>query len=191
MEDMVIDCPVCGAKEAAKSTMKIDNIPYFGEIMESLVVCGACGFKHNDVICLDQDEPSEYKIKINNKNLNTRVVKSQSATMMIPDFGLKVEPGPKSEGFISNVEGVIVRFQEVLKSVDQLFDDEESKKNAKKILSQLDELLNGKTEAILILKDPFGQSKILDLKAEKRLMSEDEIENLKTGFTTFDYSEIE
>ncbi|MBP3800305.1 MAG: hypothetical protein ILA19_04935, partial [Bacilli bacterium] len=38
------------------------------------------------------------------ETLSVRVVRSQSATVTIPEIGVKVEPGPKSEGYVTNVE---------------------------------------------------------------------------------------
>ena len=42
---MKTDCPVCHAKGSLKLETKTENIPYFGEVMESTVICDECGFK--------------------------------------------------------------------------------------------------------------------------------------------------
>lgn len=183
MTKMVIDCPVCNGKGTAKSTTKTEEIPYFGEIMESSIVCDACGYKHNDVIALEQKDPVKYTLNINKDTLSSRVIKSQSATVSIPELGLKVEPGPKSLGYVSNVEGVINRFEDGIKHALAIFDDEESQKNGKEILKKLDYLLDGTLNATLIIEDPFGQSNIMDINVKEEELTKEELKNLKTGFT--------
>jgi zinc finger protein len=183
MTKMIIDCPVCGNLKSAEYTTQTDEIPYFGEIMEATVKCNECGYKHNDVIVLEQKDPVKFELKINKNNLTSRVIKSPSATVSIPELGLKVEPGPKSKAYVSNVEGVIIRFEDAVKRALTLFDDEESQKNGKNIIKQIENLLKGEEEGTLIIKDPFGQSQIIDLKAKKRELNEEELKDLKTGFT--------
>jgi len=188
---MVIDCPVCNGSRTAESTTKTSNIPHFGEILDTSIICRACGYKHNDVICLEQKEPAKYILAINKDTLQSRVVRSQSATVSIPELGLKVEPGPKSLGYISNVEGVIVRFEERVKQALAIFDDEESQKNGLAILKKLTLLTNGEINATLIIEDPFGQSNIMDINVKKEPLTEKELKHLKTGFTIFEESSLD
>ena len=114
------------------------------------------------------------------------MIRSQSATVTIPEIGIKVEPGPKSEGYVSNVEGVITRFKKATKRALTLFTDDESQKNAKKVLEDLDKVLNGDMEVTLIIEDPFGQSKIMDLKSVETPLTKEELKDLKTGFMVID-----
>lgn len=183
---MKIDCPVCREKNCAKSITNTVNIPYFGDVIETLIVCEKCGFKHSDVISIGQDKPKKECLKITKKTLSSRVVRSQSSTISIPEIGIKVEPGPKSEGYVSNVEGVITRFISGVKKALKLFNDEESQKNSKIALEKLEKLLTGEFEATLIIDDPYGQSKIADTNVQSRPLSEDELKDLRTGFTVLE-----
>jgi len=180
------DCPVCNSEGSVEFESKTEEIPYFGEIMESTIYCFKCGYKHSDMICLEQKEPIRYSIRIKKDNLNSRVVRSQTATVSIPELGLKVEPGPKSQGYISNIEGIINRFEDAVKTAMNFVEDKESKNNALKILQKLEEIKNGKIEAELIIEDPFGHSTIIHDHASKRELTMDEIKNLKTGFITYE-----
>ncbi|MDR1721504.1 MAG: ZPR1 zinc finger domain-containing protein [Methanobrevibacter sp.] len=188
---MKIDCPVCNGQNTADSIMKTENIPYFGEVMESTIVCSVCGYKHSDVISLDHKDPIRFDMNINKDTLDYRVVKAQSATVTIPELGLKVEPGPKSEGYISNVEGVLNRFEIAVKRALVLFEDEESQKNGNIILEKIKKVLNGELNVDLILEDPFGQSKVMGLNVKERPLSKEELKHLKTGFTIIDSDELE
>ena len=183
---MKTDCPVCHAKGSLKLKTKTENIPYFGEIMESTVKCDECGFKHSDVICLEAKDPVKYTLKIDHNKMNIRVVKSQSATITLPELGLKVEPGPQSQGYVSNVEGILERFKKAVRTALSWAEDEKSKNNAVKILKDLEDIRSGENVATLIIEDPFGHSLIEDEDAVVSKLSTEEIQNLKTGFTTFE-----
>ena len=180
---MVIECPVCHDRENAISIMKEIEIPHFGKVLETTIKCSNCNYKHNDVIALEHKDPAKYEIKITKDNLSSRVVRSQSATVIIPELGLKVEPGPKSEGYVSNIEGIIVRFEDAVKRALALFTDDESLKNSQNILNNLKQLQKGEIEGTLIIKDPFGQSNIVDSTVTISSLSDEELKNLKTGFT--------
>ena len=84
MSNISTDCPVCKGKNTLEMTSKTENIPYFGEIMESTLLCSECGYRHSDTICLEQKEPVKYTLEINKNNINARIVKSQTATLSIP-----------------------------------------------------------------------------------------------------------
>ncbi|MBR3112323.1 MAG: ZPR1 zinc finger domain-containing protein [Methanobrevibacter sp.] len=183
INEMVIKCPACSVEGLAKSIMKEIEIPHFGKVLETTIQCPKCGFKHSDIIALEQNDPAKYVIKINKNNLSVRVVRSQSATVSIPEIGVKVEPGPKSEGYVTNVEGILTRFEDAVKKALKLFDDEQSQKNAKNTLKQIEELKKGNGTATLIIMDPFGQSNIVSENVEISEIPEEELRELKTGFS--------
>lgn len=181
--EMIIKCPACGIEGVAKSIMKELDIPHFGKVLETTIQCPNCGFRHSDVIALEQNDPAKYVIEINKNNLSVRVVRSQSATIEIPEIGVKVEPGPKSEGFVTNVEGVLIRFEDAVKKALNLFEDAQSQENAKNTLKQIEELKKGNGTATLIMLDPFGQSNIVSEKVDVSEIPEEELKQLKTGFS--------
>ena len=183
INEMIIQCPVCGIEGVAKSVMKELEIPHFGKVLETTILCPSCGFKHSDVIALEQNDPAKYILEINKNNLSIRVVRSQSATISIPEIGVKVEPGPKSEGYVTNVEGVLTRFESAVKKALNLFEDEESQINAKNTLKNIQELKKGNGTATLIMLDPFGQSNIVSENAKILEIPEEELRELKTGFS--------
>ncbi len=186
INEMIIKCPACGIEGVAKSIMKEIEIPHFGNVLETTLLCPSCGFRHSDVIALEQNDPAKYVLEINKNNLSIRVVRSQSATVTIPEVGVKVEPGPKSEGYVTNVEGMLTRFEDAVIKALNLFEDETSQINAKKTLAQIQELKKGNGTATLIILDPFGQSNIVSEKAEVLEIPEEELSNLKTGFSNLD-----
>ena len=183
LNEMIIKCPACGIENVAKSIMKEIEIPHFGKVLETTIQCPSCGFKHSDIIALEQNDPAKYVIEINKNTLSTRVVRSQSATVSIPEVGVKVEPGPKSEGYVTNIEGMLTRFESAVKKALNLFDDEKSQNNAKNTLNHIHELKKGNGTATLIILDPFGQSNIVSENVKVLEIPEEELHNLKTGFS--------
>lgn len=183
LNEMIIKCPACGIENVAKSIMKEIEIPHFGKVLETTIQCPSCGFKHSDIIALEQNDPAKYVIEINKNTLSTRVVRSQSATVSIPEVGVKVEPGPKSEGYVTNIEGMLTRFESAVKKALNLFDDEKSQNNAKNTLNHIHKLKKGNGTATLIILDPFGQSNIVSENVEILEIPDEELHNLKTGFS--------
>lgn len=186
---MLSDCPVCGSKKSLHVTNKTDNIPYFGDILETSVTCDKCGYQSSDSISLEHNEPKRYILEISDEKLNTRVAKSQTATITIPELGLKVEPGPKSQGYVSNVEGILSRFEQAVIRAIKLEGEgisEEVQNNALDILELINNVKMGELQTILILEDPFGNSVIDDEDAESELLTPEEVDKLQTGFTTID-----
>lgn len=183
LTEMIIKCPACSVEGKAKSIMKELEIPHFGKVLETSIQCPVCGFKHSDIIALEQNEPAKYVLEINKNTLTVRVVRSQSATVSIPELGVKVEPGPKSEGYVTNVEGILNRFEDAVKKALNLFDDDESQANGKNTLKRIQDLKNGNGTATLIILDPFGQSKIVSDSAEILEIPQEELNELKTGFS--------
>lgn len=186
---MKSDCPVCGGHKTLTVTNKTDNIPYFGDILETSVSCSECGYQSSDSISLEHNDPMRFTLKIDDSKLNTRVAKSQTATITIPLLGLKVEPGPKSQGYVSNVEGILNRFEEAVLKAIKLEGSEisnEIEENALNIIQLITNIKMGELEAELILEDPFGNSVIDDDDVQKELLTQEEADKLQTGFTTID-----
>ncbi|MBE6489747.1 MAG: ZPR1 zinc finger domain-containing protein [Methanobrevibacter sp.] len=183
INEMIIKCPVCFVEGKTKSIMRELEIPHFGKVLETTIQCPECGFRHSDIIALEQNDPAKYVIEINKSNLTVRVVRSQSATVSIPEVGIKVEPGPKSEGYVTNVEGMLNRFEDAVKKALNLFDNAESQENAKNTLKKIQDLKEGNGTATLIILDPFGQSNIVSDSAQILEIPEEELKDLKTGFS--------
>ena len=89
-------------------------------------------------------------MKVNGvEDMNILVAKSSTGTVKIPEIGLEVKPGPASQGYITTVEGILMRVNEVL-----------GKKTTK-----VNDLLEGK-QFTLIIYDPIGNSAIDSSKVE-------------------------
>jgi len=176
-------CPVCGATGTFHLKGRIDNIPYFGEIMSTSLNCSACKFKHADVMCLGEHGPTRQEFVISSEaDMMVRVVKSSTGTVEIPKLGVTIKPGPASEGYVSNVEGVLDRIQSTLKLAIKKAEPKQ-RERGKNLLKKIQAIRKGRLKAKLIIIDPFGNSTIVDERVKKRTLSRRELKSLKISDT--------
>ena len=76
-----------------------------------------------------------------------------------PRAGVRIDPGPVSQGFISNVEGVLDRIEQVVKGAFN-WGNEVEQENAAKLLADIVRVKAGTYPITLILEDPSGNSGI-------------------------------
>lgn len=129
----------------------------------------------------------EYKYKITIiDDMKIRVIRSSTATIELPELGIKIEPAAASEAFVSNIEGVLVRAAHIIEQAIRFTGENKKKDRGKQILKLIEQLRNGKGSATLIIKDPMGNSAIVSNKTEKRELGPTEVKSLETGITMID-----
>lgn len=157
---MLLKCPVCN-KIGLETKFNIHVIPYFEEVMETLVKCQYCGYRNVDVLVLGEKEPARYTLKIDSKeDMSVRVVRSGHSIVEVLELGVTITPGPDSEGYVSNVEGVLKRIEDVIMMCQ---DSEKSKE----LLRKIKRAKEGKEILHLKIEDPSGNSAIISKKALK------------------------
>lgn len=175
-------CPSCDTESMMTSQTEYE-VEHFGSVLLSVVTCQKCGYKHTDVITLTEREPIGLTAKISSvEDLNMRVIKSGTATVSMPEFGASITPGPYSEGYISNVEGILDRIEDALTF---MLTTAEGKRLAKgeRILKQI-RMAKDKPRFTFVIKDPFGNSAIVSpniRKVKKRRLTKRELLNVKYG----------
>uniref|UniRef100_A0A7C3RC47 ZPR1 zinc finger domain-containing protein n=1 Tax=Archaeoglobus fulgidus TaxID=2234 RepID=A0A7C3RC47_ARCFL len=180
----MISCPSCGRE--LKVLVTTYDVPFFGKILLTSVSC-ECGFKHADSVIAGEKDPVRYVIKINRDNLFTKVIRSTSGTIRIPEIGVSIEPGPASQAFITNLEGVLDRVEGVVRTAMRWnSEDKEKVRRCEWILERIRNTIDGDEELTLILEDPLGNSLIVSEEAFKEIMSQEEAQKLKTGMTIID-----
>ena len=179
------DCPICGGKGTLKAIQYVHEIPYFGKVMESTIYCEKCGYRNADVMILEDRPPKLYTVKVENeKDLFTRVVRSKSGTIELDEIGVKVEPGPAAEGFVTNVEGLLERVKEALlmaRSFKESEGDEEAVRKTDEILRYIEDVREGRKPLTVKIADPLGNSALIGEKVKSRLLTQEEIEGLSLG----------
>ena len=158
-------CPYCNTEIEYLYTT--ENIPYFSDILIISAVCGSCGYRYVDTRLLREGEPVRYVYHVTTQDdLAVRVVRSMSATIEIPELGVRIDPGPACQGFVSNVEGVLVRIGQAVKSAT-IEGDGGERENARVLLEKITCVKCGEFPVTLILEDPSGNSAIISERAVK------------------------
>jgi zinc finger protein len=160
------------------------GVEHFGAVLMSVMLCERCGYRHTDVMTLTNREPIAVTARITSvEDLNMRVIKSGTATVNIPEFGATITPGPYSEGYISNVEGLLSKIEDALTFMLTTAKGNRLRKG-EMILKKMRMARDSKPKFTLILKDPFGNSAIVPEspeKVKKRKLTKRELLSVKYG----------
>ena len=183
-----LPCPVCKEEGEVNMMTHIDEIPYFGEHTQVTIMCNACGWRQSDFIPAEGKKPGGCSLIINKpEHIRSRVVRSSSCTVRIKELDLEVKPGSSSTGYVSNVEGVIDRFMDVIVMVTRQAYVEDSDMSDIKTLERMHTtLLELKEDPIptpvtLEFLDPNGHSQILHEDAIMRELLPNELDDLPVG----------
>ncbi len=175
-------CPQCAVEESLTMLTISSEIPYFGEHTQITVLCDTCGWKHTDFIPSDGEKPGFSSLVIDSEKKNAaRVVRSSSCTIRIPELDLEVSPGGSSSGYVTNIEGVIKRFENAIETIIRGSDEDRESEIARQILERLVMVKEGEENVRLELLDPRGRSQIIHHDAESRELNNEELEQLETG----------
>ena len=175
-------CPQCAVEESLTMLTISSEIPYFGEHTQITVLCDKCGWKHTDFIPSDGEKPGFSSLVIDSEKKNAaRVVRSSSCTIRIPELDLEVSPGGSSSGYVTNIEGVIKRFENAIETIIRGSDEDQESEIARQILERLRMVKEGEENVRLELLDPRGRSQIIHHDAESRELDNEELEQLETG----------
>ncbi len=162
-------CPFCNSKTLTLMETARE-IPYFGICHIFSMDCSSCKYHKADVEAEQDLGPAKYTLEIDSEDdMKIRIVKSSSATVKVPYVG-DIEPGEASNGYITNVEGVLNRLKRQVEHIKEASDDKSDIKKAKNILKKLTKIMWGQEKAKLILEDPHGNSAIISPKAKKETL---------------------
>jgi zinc finger protein len=168
-------CPVCATE--IQYLYQTENIPYFSELLIVSTRCPSCGYRYVDTQLLKNAVPTRWEISIESSDdMMIRVIRSMNGVITIPELGVRIDPGPACEGFVSNVEGVLGRVEGIVSNLTCWAEREEERDQARCLLEKIDRVRDGKLPITLIIDDPSGNSAII---AEKAQVCR--IEGIETG----------
>jgi len=159
-------CPMCLNKTL---TLQEDEkeIPYFGKTFIFSMECSSCNFRKADIEAEEPKDPVKITFTVESEeDMKVRVVKSSVAAIKIPQMRMSVDPGPASQGYISNIEGVLNKFEDIIEKERDNTDDPAVKKKAKNLLKKLRKVKWGDEKLKIIIEDPSGNSAIISEKSE-------------------------
>ncbi|KAL8490427.1 hypothetical protein ACS0TY_025585 [Phlomoides rotata] len=155
-------CMRCGENGTTRFLFTL--IPHFRKILLSAFECPHCSERNNEVQFAGEIQPRgcHYILDVpsgDKKMFNRQAVKSESATIMIPELDFEIPPEAQ-RGSLSTVEGILLRAADELEALQ-----EERKKVDPQTAEALDEFLiklracaTGESHFTFILDDPSGNS---------------------------------
>ncbi len=159
-------CPFCSENKCILREEEIE-IPFFGRTFVFSMECEGCGAKNSDVEPAEKKEAMRYTFDVSSEeDLSVRIVKSGEATVKIPHV-ITMEPGPASQGYVTNVEGLIEKVKKTIEASTEGEDDEAARKKGKNLVKKLNNVLLGRETLRIIIEDKTGHSAIISDKAEK------------------------
>jgi zinc finger protein len=101
-------------------------------------------------------------LNITNENdLKSKVYRSPTGILEIPELELVVEPGPNAEFYYTNIEGILFRFEEAVLIYKNTLKNDPQSLELDKILENIKKALNGSLPFTLIITDEGGGSYII------------------------------
>ncbi|MCF7866932.1 ZPR1 zinc finger domain-containing protein [Candidatus Woesearchaeota archaeon] len=158
-------CPFCNKKTLTLRQAERE-VPFFGNLIIFSMDCenDDCGYHKADVEAAESKSPIKASIEVSSEeDLRVRVVKSSTATIKIAHVG-SIEPGETSNGYVTNIEGILNRMKVQVEKVRDSTDDDAEKKKAKNIIKKLTKVMMGSEKITISLEDPNGNSAIISEK---------------------------
>lgn len=159
-------CPLCSQKTLLLTERKIE-IPYFGNVYLFSMTCESCKYHKADVESIEQKEPVKYEFEISGEDdMKVRVVKSSEAVVKLPHLA-SITPGPASQGYVTNIEGILNRIKYQIEAAKEMEEDDLEKNKAKALLKKVTRIAWGQEKQKIIVEDPSGNSAIISERAIK------------------------
>ncbi|XP_028052052.1 zinc finger protein ZPR1-like isoform X1 [Camellia sinensis] len=139
-------------------------IPHFRKILLSAFECPHCGERNNEVQFAGELQPRGCHYQLNfppgdQKMLNRQVVKSDTATIKIPELDFEIPPEAQ-RGSLSTVEGILLRAADEIEALQEERKkvDPQSAESIDRFLPKLRACAKGESPFTIILDDPAGNS---------------------------------
>lgn len=160
-------CPFCHTDNLSLMQENVD-VPFFGKTLIFSMSCTNCKYHKADVEAEENKGKVKQEIEISSEDdMSIRVIKSSDATIKIPRV-VTISPGPSSQGYITNVEGIIRRVMHQVESAKDNADEDSERKKAKNLLKKLQKVIWGQEKLKISLDDPSGNSAIISDKVQKK-----------------------
>lgn len=170
ISELNVKCPVCGG--TAKLVDYRYRIPYYGDILISVLKCSECGYIHRDVFTLAGKGPRKVVYRVEKPgDENVLVIKSSYCKVEIPELGLSIEPGIHSQGYITTVEGIIMSFIDVLNVLCS--EEEAPREKCEEIRTLLEKARNAEIQYTIVMYDYTGSSDIVSGKTKYEELKEE------------------
>jgi zinc finger protein len=112
----------------------------------------------SDSVSLECKAPSRIEFKVKGPvDLSARLIRSSTSRIIIPELGLELMPGPRSEAFITNIEGLLERFLQVAEQLK----GKKKRGKAERLSKEIKRAMDGSAQFTVIVEDDMGNSAVI------------------------------
>ena len=167
------ECPGC-AKPCTVNMQKVD-VPNFKEVFIWSTVCGACGYRTNEVKTGGEvpEKGRRITLKVDGEtDLCRDILKSDTCALISQDLDVTVEAGTLG-GRFTTVEGLLTEIRDQLRGQIYDIDDQNNsggdsmpdpdKEKWSRFFGRLDSAIKGDIKFTITLQDPLANSFVQDL----------------------------
>jgi zinc finger protein len=163
LSEMKTVCPSCKSEHLVLEDY-LYEVPHVGRVIITSGRCSRCGYRFTDVRLAEAKPARRLVMRVDGgDDLNALVVRASTSSVYVPELGLEMKPGPASQGFITTVEGLLMRFLEALHVACSAPDAD--KDLCKRKEREITEAMRGRRRFTLVIEDPEGVSTIVSSKA--------------------------
>ena len=112
-------CPACQEDQLDQNVVIYVEPKSKDELLIFTTICNNCKFKNSDIMPTGPSifaGKKKFVVEVESqKDLDSKIFRSSSASIEIPELEIKLEPGIQAEFFITNIEGILFKFQESCK----------------------------------------------------------------------------
>lgn len=183
-------CPVCGHAPLVLRSVDLE-LPYFGGALQTTILCPACHYHHGDLLLTRHREAIRITLHVvRPEHCSARVARSSSGTVRIPELGASLEPGPRAEAFVTNVEGVLRKFLDVVQGQEAVAETPAARRRLGAVHARIEGMIEGREPFTFILEDPTGNSDVIQADVVRETLSADEAARLKSSETVLDLADL-
>ena len=162
-EEFFFQCPAC--KKGTISIKKtIYDLPDKDKMLIIKFDCNNCNYSNNDIIPLTTNfKPGIITLKVRDEtDLKSKIYRSPVGKLEIPELDLVVEPGPSATFYYTNIEGILLRFENAVSIYKKNLEKNDPQCDEIDELSKnIQEALKGKFKFTLKITDTGGGSYIV------------------------------
>jgi len=181
-ELITFKCPRCSdGKILLKQS--VYDLPDEEKMLILKFECDKCDYTNNDIIPIEtKREPGIMTLTVNSEeDLKSKVYRSPTGKLEIPELELVVDPGPAAKFYYTNIEGILMRFEGAVSIYRKNLDEDDSQKDEiDGILMDLKAAMKGNLQFTLRVMDPVGGSYILPINKSNLTFEELDDEEMNT-----------
>ena len=162
-DEFSIKCPAC-KQGIIKLNKTVYDLPDKDKMLILKFECDKCSFLKNDIIPLTTNLDSGIMtLEVTNEaDLKSKIYRSPMGKIEILELELAVEPGPRADFYYTNVEGILVRFENAVSIYrNSLEEDDQQILEIEDLLKDLKEAMRGRLKFTLKITDTQGGSYII------------------------------